>query len=60
MNEDVLLKDLKNKSTSNRPIYSNILSHLRKIPARLSVYEALLMSKELRETLIQALKDPGK
>ncbi|KAI0510867.1 hypothetical protein KFK09_011477 [Dendrobium nobile] len=36
----------------------NILSHLRKLPALLSVYDALLMSKNLRETLIKALQNP--
>ncbi|XP_020080518.1 uncharacterized protein LOC109704178 [Ananas comosus] len=36
----------------------NVLSHLRKVPALLSVYDALMMSKELREVLIYALQNP--
>ena len=34
------------------------ISHLKRIPARLSVYDALQMSKELRGALIKALMDP--
>ena len=30
----------------------NVLSHLRKLPALLSIYDALLLSKDIRETLI--------
>ena len=33
----------------------NILAHLKKIPALLSVYDALMLSKELREAFIKAL-----
>jgi len=36
----------------------DVVSHLKRIPARLSVYDALQMSKELRKALIQALMDP--
>ncbi|XP_020081023.1 uncharacterized protein LOC109704671 [Ananas comosus] len=36
----------------------NILSHLRKVPALLSVYDALMMSRELRDVLIYALQNP--
>ncbi|PKU64668.1 hypothetical protein MA16_Dca014522 [Dendrobium catenatum] len=31
---------------------------LRKLPAKLSIYESLLLSKEMRESLIKALLDP--
>lgn len=34
----------------------DIVGHLKRIPALLSVYDALPMSKELREALIMALK----
>ncbi|XP_028556574.1 uncharacterized protein LOC110106707 [Dendrobium catenatum] len=36
----------------------NVLAHLRKLPAKLSIYESLLLSKEMRESLIKALLDP--
>ncbi|KAL0925427.1 hypothetical protein M5K25_003755 [Dendrobium thyrsiflorum] len=57
INEDIIPKDPK-RGTAAKGIDYNILSHLRKIPAQLSIYDALVMSKDLRETLIQALKDP--
>ena len=36
----------------------NIAGHLRKIPAQLSVFDALMMSQELRDTLIHVLQNP--
>ncbi|XP_028549524.1 uncharacterized protein LOC110105940 [Dendrobium catenatum] len=36
----------------------NVLAHLRKLPAKLSIYDTLLLSKEMRESLIKALLDP--
>lgn len=36
----------------------NVLAHLRKLPASLSIYDALMMSPELRETLVKALLEP--
>jgi hypothetical protein len=36
----------------------NILAHLKKIPSLLSVYNALMLSKELREAFIKALQTP--
>jgi hypothetical protein len=33
----------------------DVITHLRRIPARLSVYEALQLSREAREALIKAL-----
>ena len=36
----------------------NVLAHLRKLPARLRIYDALVLSKEMRESLIKALLDP--
>lgn len=36
----------------------NFLNHLKKISALFSVYEVLMMSKELREVFIQALLNP--
>ena len=35
----------------------NILAHLRKLPAKLSIYDALILSKEMRESLVKALVD---
>ncbi|KAJ1700966.1 hypothetical protein LUZ63_000745 [Rhynchospora breviuscula] len=37
----------------------NVVAHLRKIPSLLSVFDALLVSKELREALIYALQNPS-
>jgi hypothetical protein len=37
-----------------------VLAHLRKISALLSIFDALMMSQDLREVLIQALQDPEK
>jgi hypothetical protein len=33
----------------------NVLAHLRKIPTLLSIFDALMMSQDLREVLVQAL-----
>jgi hypothetical protein len=35
----------------------NVLAHLRKIPALLSIFDALMMSQDLSEVLIQALQN---
>lgn len=37
-----------------------MLAYLKKIPTLLSVYNALQISQELRESLIQAFSDPQK
>ncbi|XP_020410272.1 uncharacterized protein LOC109946528 [Prunus persica] len=37
----------------------DILAHLKRIPAPLSVYDALQMSRELREALVMALMNPN-
>jgi hypothetical protein len=36
----------------------NIMDHLRKIPALLSIFDALIMSQELRDVLICTLQNP--
>ncbi|KAI5316646.1 hypothetical protein L3X38_036353 [Prunus dulcis] len=57
-------KDLKpDTSKTKEPSQSHalkydILAHLKRIPAPLSVYDALQMSRELREALVMALKSP--
>jgi hypothetical protein len=33
----------------------NVLAHLRKIPVLLSIFDALMMSQDLREVLVQTL-----
>jgi hypothetical protein len=38
----------------------NLLAHLRKISALLSIFDALMMSQDLREVLVQALQNPEK
>lgn len=58
INEEIIPKEYNKKYDINKGIEYNIISYLRKIPAQLSIYEALLMSKDLRETFIQALKNP--
>ncbi|CAL8989853.1 unnamed protein product [Prunus brigantina] len=47
----------KESSQSHAPKY-DILAHLKRIPAPLSVYDALQMSRELREALVMALMSP--
>ncbi|KAJ1696334.1 hypothetical protein LUZ63_004846 [Rhynchospora breviuscula] len=47
------------KSKNNIGDY-NVLAHLRKIPALLSVFDALMMSQDLRDLLIHALQNPEK
>ncbi|KAI5317664.1 hypothetical protein L3X38_037371 [Prunus dulcis] len=57
-------KDLKpDTSKTKEPSQSHalkydILAHLKRIPAPLSVYDALQMSRELREALVMAVKSP--
>nr|CAD1823289.1 unnamed protein product [Ananas comosus var. bracteatus] len=36
----------------------NIIAHLKRIPALLRVFDALMMAKELREALVEALLNP--
>lgn len=38
----------------------NIIGHLKKIPALLSVYDALMLSSDIRTAFVQALLDPDK
>ncbi|KAJ3708735.1 hypothetical protein LUZ61_012440 [Rhynchospora tenuis] len=51
------------RSNGNRPRMTvgdyNVVAHLRKIPALLSVFDALMVSQELRESLIYALQNPA-
>ncbi|XP_028550597.1 uncharacterized protein LOC114579610 [Dendrobium catenatum] len=35
----------------------NVLAHLRKLPVKLSIYDALILFKEMREALIKAMLD---
>ncbi|CAL9019531.1 unnamed protein product [Prunus brigantina] len=46
------------KSSQSHEIKHDILAHLKGIPAPLSVYDALQMSRELREALVMALMSP--
>ena len=52
------LKSLKNSRNPHRVKY-DILAHLRRIPALLSVYDALQLSVELKRALILALLSPN-
>lgn len=53
-----------NEGPNDKPKFTqadyNIIAHLRKIPALLSVFDALMMSQELREVLVHALQNPEK
>lgn len=57
VNKNILFKKLKKKTSLKEEINYNIISHLRNIPTQLSVYKDLLMSKDVRKTLMQALKN---
>ncbi|CAL2227449.1 unnamed protein product [Prunus armeniaca] len=46
------------KSSQSHALKYDILAHLKRIPAPLSVYDALQMSRELREALVMALTSP--
>ncbi|KAL0909237.1 hypothetical protein M5K25_020085 [Dendrobium thyrsiflorum] len=39
-------------------VYYNVLAHLRILHAKLSIYDAQIFFKEMREALIKALQDP--
>lgn len=47
-----------NPASSAPKVEYNVLSHLRKLLTKSSIYDALVLSKEMRESLIQALLDP--
>lgn len=49
--------DASSADKSNKVDY-NVLAHLKKIPALLSVHDALMLSHELRQALIEALQNP--
>ncbi|CAL9017106.1 unnamed protein product [Prunus brigantina] len=46
------------ESSQSHVLKYDILAHLKRIPAPLSVYDALQMSRELREALVIALMSP--
>jgi hypothetical protein len=66
--KDVCLKEnLPQVDTRNAPMNDgdaalkvdyNVVAHLKRIPALLSVYDALLLVPELRQALIVALQKP--
>ena len=41
----------------SRKVEYDVIAHLRRLPARLSIYDALQLSREAREALINALMD---
>jgi len=47
-----------NPVTKEDSVQYDIVNHLKRIPSRLSIYDALQMSKNLRRALAQALLDP--
>ena len=56
INEDIVQP---RKGSISKTQDYNIAGHLRKIPAQLSVFDALMMSQELRDTLIHVLQNPA-
>ncbi|KAM0856129.1 hypothetical protein ACQ4PT_049321 [Festuca glaucescens] len=48
----------KEEEAKDHDVEYNIIAHLKRIPALLSVYDALVLLPELREALIKALKKP--
>ncbi|KAL0919160.1 hypothetical protein M5K25_011234 [Dendrobium thyrsiflorum] len=58
LNEAVVPQESLKPKIASANVNYNILSHLRKLHALLSIYDALLMSKDLQETLIKALQNP--
>ncbi|KAL0918879.1 hypothetical protein M5K25_010925 [Dendrobium thyrsiflorum] len=67
LNEAVVPQESLKPKVASANVDYNLLSHLRKLPALLSIYDALLMSKDLRKhssrpckILSRKLKDKGK
>ncbi|KAL0919136.1 hypothetical protein M5K25_011211 [Dendrobium thyrsiflorum] len=56
INENTIPKDLKKNNTSAKGIDYNILSHMRKIPVQLSIYDALIMPSSSLEAKVPNLK----
>lgn len=50
--------DNQEESTPMPKVDYNVLAHLKKLPALLSIYDALMLSPELRQNLIKALSKP--
>ena len=50
--------ELTNNGEAASKVDYNVVAHLKRIPALLSVYDALLMVPELRQALIEALQKP--
>ena len=55
MNKDITQP---RKSYTSKTQDYNIVAHLKKIPAQLSVINVLMISQELRDTLIHVLQNP--
>ncbi|KAG8367735.1 hypothetical protein BUALT_Bualt16G0103800 [Buddleja alternifolia] len=49
---------IKSSESKEEKVKYDILAHLKRIPASLSIYDALTMSNELRKSLIYALAKP--
>ena len=52
------LEPSKKKKNRIEDIDYNVVSHLKRIPALLSVYDALMLVPDLREALVKALLEP--
>ena len=49
--------DQRDHARDKAPVIYDVVSHLKKVPARLSIYDALCLSKKYREMLLNALLD---
>ena len=49
--------DQQDHARDKAPVIYDVVSHLKKVPARLSIYDALCLSKKYREMLLNALLD---
>ena len=57
-NQEAPVKQWSGNASSPVKVKYDVLAHLKRIPALLSVYDALQLSRELRKALIQALTSP--
>jgi hypothetical protein len=56
--QDEVQADQGDKDPKQRDIDYNVVSHLKRIPALLSIHDALMLVPDLREALVKALLEP--
>lgn len=57
-NQDLPQASSSSKQPRDEDVEYNVIAHLKRIPALLSIYDALMLMPELREALIKALQSP--